>query len=535
MTLKRGIIYTHGKDGTIMKNKIISIMAAVCLIAGCCAYFANASSISPNEDGIYEISTYGQLCLFAELVNGTGAYSGSAEPYANAVLTADIIANDGLLNDDGSIAIPSPSVWTPIKSFSGCFDGNGYSIIGLYIDGYDTSVGMFGVLMLVGQVTDVSVSGSYIGGKTSVGMIAGASYGKISGCTVDGSVAAYGCVDGVGGIVGINYGSVDKCNNYCDLFSMSEQVDGENVDYTGGIAGMSYGSIAQCASFGSITSTNASAGGICGIGASITDCYNTGSVSGMIKVGGICAQLKGTVKNCYNTGEIFADVTQDTLAGAIVGVYCVADDDGAADEIKGSILNNYYIMTGVVDVCAYALPSGECVRLTQDTSPSSARSRRDFLNGRVAYLLGDNYGMTIGQDENPVMRNEANTVYAIGGVVCDDGGAVTGITDGCCGNGSLSIQVNDGYVFIGWYDGDTLVSEDSTLHLSEISQTAILKARLNAKGDVNGDGVFNTKDVIKYKKYLLGADDIHVGVGDVNGDQTVDTGDLDMLVDMIAS
>ena len=53
-------------------KKLLSLCLAICLMVGCLAFpaFAEDSTLTPNADGIYEISTADQLFLFAELVNG---------------------------------------------------------------------------------------------------------------------------------------------------------------------------------------------------------------------------------------------------------------------------------------------------------------------------------------------------------------------------------------------------------------------------------------------------------------------------------
>ena len=513
-----------------MKNRIFSIITVLSLFIGCCSYTVNAVTISPNGDGVYEISSYEQLCIFADLVNGQGIYSSSgAIKNADAVLVSDIIANEGLLNEDGSIAADDPRVWEAMRDYGGVFDGGGYSIIGLYSDGYDTDTGLFSVLSEGSQVKDLNIKGSYIGGKTSVGMIAGRSYGDISGCTSDGNVAAYGCTDGIGGIVGVTYGNVTNCKNYSYILSISEATDGKYGDYAAGIAGISYGKIEKCVNEGDITAADASSGGICGKGTFVTDCYNISSVSGIVSVGGICAALEGKIENCYNVGEIYADATQHTNAGAILGVCSVSDENvGDTDTVNG-VVNSYYITTSVNGVGAYISPDGSLDQSEREDTGAEMKAPVSFENGNVAHLLGDSYGMLIGQDKYPVFNDGSNTVYMIGGIACSNGGEVLGVNEYGYTNGGAFVIAKDGYAFAGWYDNAGIVSHDSEISLASVSDSTVLRALFVQKGDVNCDGVINAKDVIKYKKFFAEKTEIYNGIGDVDNDGDTDTDDVKLI------
>jgi len=170
--------------------------------------------------------------------------------------------------------------WTPIgKSnnsnggapfFAGIFDGNGYSVTGLYVNaslgGYK---GLFGATTSTSVIKNLSVSGK-VRGISLVGGIVGANNkGIISGCSS--SVEVNGS-SFVGGITGNNdSGSITACYN------------------TGNVAGSS--------SVGGITGNNDSG--------SITACYNTGNVAGSSSVGGIAGQNNsGSITACYNTGTV---------------------------------------------------------------------------------------------------------------------------------------------------------------------------------------------------------------------------------------
>lgn len=60
-----------------------------------------------DGDGVYEIANGGQLYWFMEYVNAGNSETG-------AILTADITVNEGVLNEDGTLAEGDFRAWFPI-------------------------------------------------------------------------------------------------------------------------------------------------------------------------------------------------------------------------------------------------------------------------------------------------------------------------------------------------------------------------------------------------------------------------------------
>ena len=81
----------------------------LCLTALMCVVSTTAWALS-KVDGVYQIGTAEDLKAFAELVNST-------EPYANAILTADI--------DKGT---DNTQIGRDGQDFQGVFDGAGHTI-----------------------------------------------------------------------------------------------------------------------------------------------------------------------------------------------------------------------------------------------------------------------------------------------------------------------------------------------------------------------------------------------------------------------
>ncbi len=179
-----------------------------------------------TKDSVYEISNAGELHWFRNSVNG-GNVS------ANAVLTCDITDNSGVLTGYGTLANNTSSfrVWTPIgtstNKYNGKFDGQGYTVNGLYMSNNSLSYGgLFGYADSSAVIKRVGVDYSCFRGNQYVGAICGYNNGTIENC-----YSLYTVINGssyVGGITGYNAKTVKNCYN-------AGLVNATN--YIGGVAG----------------------------------------------------------------------------------------------------------------------------------------------------------------------------------------------------------------------------------------------------------------------------------------------------------
>ncbi|MGN0629691.1 MAG: GLUG motif-containing protein [Ruminococcus sp.] len=224
-----------------------------------------------TSDDVYEIGNAGQLYWFADKVNNENATYGSA----NAVLTADITVNEGVLNPDGTLADGTSEfkIWTPIGNdpnmYTGTFNGINHTISGLYFNNSSDTyyVGLFG--WNSGTVKNVGVVDSYFNGYFYVGGVCGYTDG----------------------------GTIKNCYN-------TGAVSGSS--YVGGVCGGNSGTITNCYNTGEV-SCSGHVGGVCGGNfGTITNCYNTGAVSGSSYAGGVCGYTdSGTITNCYFDSTIY--------------------------------------------------------------------------------------------------------------------------------------------------------------------------------------------------------------------------------------
>lgn len=166
----------------------------------------------------------------------------------SARLTGDIVDNEGVIDKRGELCADADKVsafrqWKPIADFQQTFDGQGYSISGLY---YESSVsgnhGLFASVGENGTVTGVKLLDSYIKGHDYVGSICGRNLGVISKCYSNSTVwsSNYG-----GGLVGTNRGQLNHSWFEGHVSSWAG---------TGGLVGSLAGSIDGCFSNGEVVS-----------------------------------------------------------------------------------------------------------------------------------------------------------------------------------------------------------------------------------------------------------------------------------------
>ena len=281
-----------------------------------------AKSITPTQpkgkgtvDEPYQISNRAELYWFAGLVNGTLPDEGKENLSANAILTANIIVNTGVLDANKNLVSKSDlTEWEPIgarwSSYTGIFDGQGHTISGLYFNNPHSSyVGLFGCIGANGKISNVGVLDSYFQFSALGGGVCGVNYGTVRDCKNTGSVRGLATI---GGVCGLNEkgGIIENSFNEGTVSGT-----GDNAQQVGGVSGYNNGTIKSCYNTASVSGQE-SVGGVCGfnsVGTTI-NCFNEGTVSGQSHVGGVCGYdyyYDGKLTNCY--------YLSDTATGGING------------------------------------------------------------------------------------------------------------------------------------------------------------------------------------------------------------------------
>ena len=215
--------------------------------------------------------------------------------------------------------------WTPIginynnvDGHFGTFDGNNYSIKGIYVKNINTFSGLFGSSNTIQNLT---IKNSYIGGSNITGGIVGFIIsGKMYKChnintTVKGTLTT-------GGLVGLITGEIKECSNKGIVIGNV----GGNI--TGGIAGNAT-TISECSNNGMITGA-ACVGGVAGIATTISECSNNGTITGGKYVGGIGGTAT-TISKSGNSGTI----TGENYVGGIGGRATTISKSGNSGTITG--------------------------------------------------------------------------------------------------------------------------------------------------------------------------------------------------------
>lgn len=184
-----------------------------CTEDGRCTRCGSFQALQPkNGDGTaedpYQLVNYSNLVWFGQQVD-------SGALYINAILAADITANENLLDADGNVKGTPEYTWTPIcnksEFYQGTFDGKGHTISGLYAPDTSESKKCGFIGLCNGTIKNLGITDSFFGGS---GIFVGTFVGNGSGeCVIENCFssavvqAAYLC----GGIAGMTYGTIRNC------------------------------------------------------------------------------------------------------------------------------------------------------------------------------------------------------------------------------------------------------------------------------------------------------------------------------------
>ncbi len=270
--------------------------------------------VKGNKDTAWSISSSDDLMLFLAKMQSSECYG------ETFILTQDIDLNPGWTA--GSTTEPTNKWSSKVKWFGGIFDGQGYTISGMYVketannDDID-GIGMFGGLKSCGSNTTETQYHVEIKNFALVN-----SYFEDEGELTN---------DGIGAIVGdvrrTTKATIENVYTNAIIVKNGQNVGGIvgffNPSSTGHVGGLT---VKNCVFDGAVSGTQY-VGGIVGLNdntaaeVKIENCVNTGTVSANLEVGGILGRGNGktNITNCVNTGTVQAKNGSNELSGDILG------------------------------------------------------------------------------------------------------------------------------------------------------------------------------------------------------------------------
>ena len=211
--------------------------------------------------------------------------------------------NADVLNNNYSLNGSDFKVWTPLESFSGIFDGKGYTISGLYSTrAYTVDAGFVVVLEKDGIIRNLNIEDSYVEGSYTVGGLVGQCEGKIENSSFEGFIISKTGTAEAGGIAGYSTKTASVIN--CYSVGCIQIKDG----IMAGIVGMDINTpIENCYFSGALSSNSntAKAYGIAQNGVGCKNCYFDTTKSGKISGDGLVSkECFGKTTSQFNSGEL---------------------------------------------------------------------------------------------------------------------------------------------------------------------------------------------------------------------------------------
>lgn len=293
--------------------------------------------------------------------------------------------------------------FAPIPYFAGTFRGEGHSIKGLDLRGDGSRMGLFRQIAEGALVQDLTVQGRVTPGgtRTDVGGVAGLNAGTIENCAFSGTVEA---LENAGGVAGTNAatGRIVSCR-------FEGEVRAEHQ--SGGIAGDNQGLISGCTASGGVNNVSitperrrsfdlavfseddfldlSNIGGIAGLnGGVISGCRSEAEVGYAYtgyNVGGVAGKSAGYITGCENSGVIRGRRDVGGVVGQLIPhtVWDFSEDrlNGLADELRR--------LDELLGAAAqHSADSTDALRAQINALRGSAGDALDELRGVESYYTG---------------------------------------------------------------------------------------------------------------------------------------------------
>ena len=324
-------------------NKLSIVMLIMSL--GICDVYAQFAGGSGTQEDPWLVANRTHLAKLND-------YLGEANSFYHFKQIADI--------DLGS------ELWTPIgltQAFWGNYDGDGYTISNAHIAVYSNQhAGLFAYVkevelkniymqdaaiypqgdidtdyvyhcnsLLAGLVDASTIQNCHVSGSmdvldsinssteiTNMGILCGyvGLNSNIVNCSCEGEINldfhfdqySHERIGGVGGLIGVNYGNIDKCHSNANI-NFSLDYIYSTLSYLmhfGGFCATNYGTITNSAATGDVSGSNYVGGFVSYNVGEIYRCFASGDVSAMGYAGGFCSiyDIYAEIEDCYAKGAI---------------------------------------------------------------------------------------------------------------------------------------------------------------------------------------------------------------------------------------
>lgn len=355
-----------------------------------------------------------------------------------------------------------------------------------------------------------TLSGDKDGIEGGVAGVAGVNYGEISCCTYSGTVKAN---VGGAGIAVINNGTVSLCSFTGTGGAGNSDEEGNSTkaySYMGGIVAINYSSVEKSSAdvSGKLLAQrgegglNDNVGGIVAVnqaGATVSECWFDGiRVHGNKNVGGIVGANAGTVSHCYAGGDYHGGkVKSHSYVGGLGEVGGIVGHSDGGSVTNCFVTSNVYAYSG--NAYKVAQSSQNCVYLSDnlDNRSGTVAVKTDEENGNIKIeLSGDfaatNYALALTDGQLTALNGAKNAFYDKTNVrlACEDestetehtiavliNGAEIGTVSNLSGN-QLSLkehapsEIPSGQYFAGWavsQNGDVVFEANAQVNYAALS------------------------------------------------------------------
>ena len=318
--------------------------------------------------------------------------------------------------------------WTPIKTFTGTFDGAGHTISGLYIvenpDPTSQGSGLFSLLGSGGTIKNLTVKGDIY--PENIGNSVGGVAGKCNGGTISNCISGVNIIgetqSTVGGVVASaeDGSTVENCR-YTGTINVTYNKNNNSMGMGGVVGQASCCTVSNCENAGTVKS-DIWKGGIVGRnngGAQVLNCRNSGIVASNNPAagagsGGIVGDNYGVIRDSYNAST--GIVTGGSATGGVTAKNA-AENGGAR-----CIVENCYnagTVSGSGDV-------GGVVGHNNSSATYTATVKSSYNTGTVTNDGSGNVGGVIGVIESGSVENSYNTGNVTGSGDSSNAGGVVG-------------------------------------------------------------------------------------------------------------